>query len=208
MRAKTIVLLACLACATATCDQSDFMTRKPEIGKSDSGQLRVGVHPDVVTLAIAELVPAFEAYVGPPGFSPPFFVVEDARHAPPPPPPLPPDFDALKITSPKMFSRVAPNTPFTVPPHLDAALRRAGEWTRQHAVGTDHSDRRWTEDVAPGQLILVLTDVRDCDDRECTTLWNTSSADRGPGLTTWRVRAVAVTGGWALVEPPGVVIVS
>ena len=208
MRAKITPLLASLACATAACKQSDFMTRRPPIGESDDGQLRPGVHLDVAALAIAELASAFEAYLGPPGFSPPFLVVEDAGTAPPSPPPLPPDFDPRNDPSPKVVSHAAPNTDLTVPPHLDAALRRAGEWKRQQAVGTDHADRHWTEDVGPGQLVLVLTDVRECDERKCTTLWNTSGTGRGHGLMIWRVKAVAVMGGWALAEPLAVVIES
>ncbi len=198
--------LACLALAAATCDRAEFTARGPSVGQSDGGALPDGVYPDLVTLTLTELVSAFEAYAGPPGFTRPFFIVEDALYGFPPPPPLPPGWDPWNFTL-EDLSRVPPaptrKTHLAVPTHLDEALRKAGEWTRRQEYDIGHPERRrWREYVDPSQLSLVLADVRDCDDRKCAMEWYPWAYRPRPlGLTSWWVKAIAVPGGWTLAEP-------
>ena len=207
MTAKPPLLLACLAAATATCDRSDFGAREPAIAPLGADSLPDGVHADLVTLALAELVPAFEAEVGPPGLSPPYFIVEDAGYGFPPAPRPPPGFDGPFIIDETPLVFPPRKTHLVLPPHLDEALRKAGEWTRRHGFDLGHPERRrWRERVGPGQSYLVLADVRDCDDRGCAMEWYPGVVGRTSAMTGWWVKAVAVPGGWTLAEPvvPGI----
>lgn len=103
--AKPALLLACLAATTATCDRSDLGARGLTIAPLGADSLPAGVHADLVTLALAELAAAFEAETGPPGLSPPYFIVEDAGYGFPPAPRPPPGFDGPFIIdeSPLVF---------------------------------------------------------------------------------------------------------
>ena len=210
MRAMCTLLSACLALTTAACDRAGFAAGEPAAGPSDGAALPDGVYPDLVALTVAELVSAFEAYAGPPAFTRPFFIVEDALHGFPPPPPLPPlppgrhpwnlTLEEISLAPPAPPRK----THLALPAHLDEALRNAGEWTRRYGYEIGHPGRqRWPEDVDPGQLYLVLADVRDCDDRNCEMVWypGVPGRLRATGMTSWRVKAVAVPGGWTLTEP-------